>query len=205
MTDNLQTLRDDIGFLRELAEVGRSPRLVGGSALIAAGTIYGLASLAHWAVASGLAGSVSPWAFPAIWWGATVAFICAMAALNRTQIDGAAARSSRAIKLAWQAVGWTIFAIFACTQIIAWRAHSMLPLLMLPSIILSLYGLAWMVVAGVSRQAWIWRTAIGAFVAAMAAAFLCQSASVFLIFAAAMACLAVLPGLIMIRQASRGA
>jgi hypothetical protein len=128
-----------------------------------------------------------------------------MAAVNRARINGAAAPGSRAMKLAWQAMSWTIFVVFACAQVVAWRSHSMAPLLMLPSVILALYGLAWMVVAGVSHQAWIWRTVIGAFIAAVVAAFLCQSAGVFLLFAAAMVCLAVIPGLIMIRQASRDA
>jgi hypothetical protein len=205
MTDNLQTLREDIGFLRELAEVGRSPNLAGGSMLVAAGTIFGLASVAHWAIATGWAGAVSPWAFLAIWVGAMAAFVCALAALKRTYGDASAGQGSRAMKLAWQAMGWTIFVLFICSQIIAWRLRSTLPLVMLPSVILSLYGLAWMVVAGVSRQPWVWRTAIGAFLAAGAAAFLCQSAGVFLLFAAAMVCLAVIPGLVMIRQSHRDA
>ena len=205
MTDNLQTLREDIGFLRELAEVGRSPNLAGGSMLVAAGAIFGLASLVHGAVAIGWARGVSPWVFPAIWVAAMAIYICTLAALKGGYTDASGEQSSRAMKLAWQAMGWTIFAVFVCSQIIAWRTQSTLPLAMLPSVILSLYGLAWMVVAGVSHKAWIRRTAIGAFVAALAAAFLCQSPWVFLLFAAAMVWLAVIPGLIMMRQASRSA
>jgi len=203
MTDNLQTLREDIGFLRELAEVGRAPHLAGGSMLVAAGAIFGLASLAHGAVAMGWVGAVSPWVFPAIWVGAMAVFICVLAALKGGSAEAGAGQSSRAMKLAWQAMGWTILVVFICSQIIAWKTQSALPLSMLPSVILSLYGLAWMVVAGVSRKAWIWRTAIGAFIAAVAAAFLCQSAGVFLLFAAAMVWLAVIPGVIMMRQATR--
>jgi hypothetical protein len=201
MTDRLQTLQEDISFLRDLAEGGASPRLLGGSTLVAAGSIYGVASLAHGALALGLLQGVSPWAFPWIWGGATVAFVGAMALLRRRLGAQSAGAATRAAALAWQAVGWTIFAVFACIAIVGWRTNSMAPLLLAPSLILALYGLAWMIAAGVTRQGWIWRVAICAYLAAMAAAVACLSPWVFVLFAAALVATAILPGLVLIRQA----
>ena len=41
-------LSDDIAFMRSLAEAGRDRPMVGGSILLAAGAIYGAASLTVW-------------------------------------------------------------------------------------------------------------------------------------------------------------
>ena len=71
MTDQLQALRDDIDFLKALAVEGRSPVLLGGSTLIAAGAIYGAASLAHGAIVAGWIPVTTPWVFPGLWTAAT--------------------------------------------------------------------------------------------------------------------------------------
>jgi hypothetical protein len=204
MADHLQTLQEDIRFLRDLAEDGRSPRLLGGSTLVAAGSIYGLASLAAGAVYGGLVHGLSGWVQAWIWGGATVAFLAVLTALRRRLGPQAAGMAARAAALAWQGVGWTIFAIFACLQIVAWRTHSLIPLLLAPSLILALYGLAWMIAAGVTRQRWIWWVAVGAYACAIATAVACLSVWVFVLFAAALVATAVVPGLVLIRQA-RGA
>jgi hypothetical protein len=204
MSDRLDALHDDIRFLRDLADSGRSPRLFGGSTLVAVGLIYGVASLAHGALAIGLFPGVSPWAFPWIWGVATLVFVAALLVLHRRLGARPGDAGSRAAALAWQAVGWTILALFACLQVVAWRTHSLAPLLLAPSIILALYGMAWMIAAGLTRQGWIWRTAATAYVAAVAAAALCLTPWVFLLFAVALVLLMVAPGLVLIRQARRG-
>src|SRR5665213_710718 len=53
MSDTTQTLRDDIAFVRALAEEGRQSPYRGGISL-AAGVIWGSASLYTWSVASQL-------------------------------------------------------------------------------------------------------------------------------------------------------
>jgi hypothetical protein len=201
MTDRVQTLQEDIRFLRDLAADGGSPRLLGGSTLVAAGSIYAAASLAHGALAAGFFPGFSPWAFPWIWGGATVAFMGVLFMLRRGLDGTTSGPSARAAALAWQAVGWTIFALFACLQIVALRAHSLVPLLLAPSLILALYGLAWMIAAGVTGQKWIWRVAVGCYLTAIAVAAVCLSPWVFVLFAAALLAFAVAPGLVMIRQA----
>ncbi len=197
----LSTLQDDISFLRELATEGRSPRLIGGSTLVAAGGIYAVASLAHGALAAGLVPGVSPWAFPWIWGGATVAFLAVILVIRRRLGSPAVGMAARAAALAWNAVGWTIFALFACLQIVIWRTHSLAPLYLAPSLILLLYGLAWMIAAGVTRQRWIWVVAVVAYASAIVTAAACLSVWVYPLYAAALVGTAVLPGLIMIRQA----
>jgi hypothetical protein len=202
MSDQLQTLQDDISFLKALAVEGPTPAVTGGSILIAAGGVYGAASLVHWSMAEGLVPVPTPWAFPILWGGATVVFLTALTVIKRrigeAKPVGAAGRASAT---AWAGVAWAIFTLWACMAIVAWRARSDVPLQLFPSIILALYGLAWAVVAAVSRLRWVWLPAVGAYVFAVLAALISDSPSVQLLFAGALVVLAIAPGVALIRYA----
>jgi len=203
MTDDLQSLHADIAFLKGLAQDGRSTPLLGGSTLVAAGAIFGTASLAHWLVASGRI-VASPWAFPVIWLAALAIFLGVIVPIHR-RLSPAKAQTgaNRAIGMAWQGVGWTIFTLWAAIAIVCWRTHSAIPMLLLPSIVLALYGLAWMVAAAMTRKRWIWLTAAGSYAGALVVAVFAVTPSVFLIFAAALMLLAVAPGVALMRQVSK--
>ena len=70
MTDQNHAIRDDIAFMRELAEEGRQAPIVGGSILLASGLSFGTASLAIWGLNSRPSRLVnSSWSFfnAAIW------------------------------------------------------------------------------------------------------------------------------------------
>lgn len=206
MNDRLSALEQDIGFLKALAVEGRSVTLVGGSILIAAGATFGLASLGEWAAVTGLAPTFSGWIFPIIWLAAMTAFMVEFVVIRRRLgpqkgVDTA----HRAAGAAWAGVGWTIFALVACTSIVAWRTRSDAPTLMLPSIVLLLYGLGWTVAASLMRKGWVWAAAIGSYVAAMIVAVLSGTASVYLFFAVAMVLLAIVPGVALGRVARTAA
>ena len=75
--DQMQSVRDDIAYMRGLAHEGRTTPLLGGSILIAAGLIFGTASVGHWAIISGVVGlSVS--ALTPMWLVATLGFFVAL-------------------------------------------------------------------------------------------------------------------------------
>jgi hypothetical protein len=200
MTDDLQSLHADIAFLRGLAQDGRSAPLLGGSMLVAAGAIFASASVAHWLVASGQI-VASPWALPVIWLAALAVFLGVIIPIRRrlspmkTQTG-----ANRATGMAWQGVGWTIFTLWAAIAIVCWRTHSAIALLLLPSIVLALYGLAWMVAAAMTGKRWIWLTAIGSYAGAVVVAVFAVTPWVFLVFAAALVLLAVVPGVALMRQ-----
>jgi hypothetical protein len=61
MTRDTQTLQDDIAYMRDLAREGRNAPLLAGPVLVLAAVVFGAASLAQWAIQSGLA-QFSPWA-----------------------------------------------------------------------------------------------------------------------------------------------
>jgi hypothetical protein len=199
MTDALKTLQDDISFLKTLAEDDRSPALLGGAILVAAGSIYGVASVAHWAVLTWPAG-VSPWIFPEIWLGATALFLVTIFVLcSRLRGNRATSRVNRSSALAWTGLGCTIFTLWACMAIVAWRANSATPMLLFPSIVLALYGMAWMVAAAATPLRWIPLAAAGSFIGAIVTALVCLTPTVFLVYTLALALVAVAPGVALIR------
>ena len=201
MNDDIKGLRDDIAFMRALAEEGRAPPLLGGVTLVAAGVTFGLASLGQWTIVTGLV-RATPLAYSVVWLAATIIFVSILTVLRTrsTSMPGAHSPNNRAAGTAWAGVGWGIFTLAASVAVVGWRAHSPVPLMLLPSIVLALYGLGWSVAAAVSRQRWIWMTAIGSYLSALVMALLSDQPVVYLVYAAALILLAALPGLILMRQ-----
>ncbi len=206
MNERLSALEQDIGFLKALAVEGRSTPFVGGSILVAAGLIFGTASLGQWAVETGLIPSFGGWTFPAIWVAAMAAFFVGLfVVFRRLGPKKAGDTANRAVGVAWSGAGWTIFCMFLCAAIIAWRTHSDATLMLMPSIVLSLYGLAWSVAASMSRRRWVWACAWGSYAAAVIVAVFSNQTGVYLIFAAALVLLVVIPGMALVRQARSAA
>jgi hypothetical protein len=206
MNDRLSALEQDIGFLKALAVEGRSTTLTGGAIMIAAGAIFGLASVGQWAALSGFVPIYSGWTLMAIWMASMVAFGVALFILiRRLGPQKAGDTANRAVGVAWSAAGATIFALFVCAYVIAWRTQSNSPMMMLPCVVLAIYGLCWSVAASMTRVAWIRAAAIGSYVAAVGAAVLCDQVVMYLFFAAALAALAILPGMALVRRARAAA
>ncbi|HEY2176938.1 MAG TPA: hypothetical protein VGH15_00020 [Caulobacteraceae bacterium] len=202
MNERLADLENDIGFLKALAVEGRSATLIGGSILIAAGTTFGLASLGQWAALSGFLPRFSGWIYPAIWLASMIAFVAEFVILRRRLSPHKSADpANRAVGVAWSGAGFSIFTLFVSAAIIAWRTGSDVALMMLPSIILALYGLCWSVAANVTRAGWVRAAAIGSYVGAVVMAALCRDHALYLAFAGALVLLAVAPGAALVRQA----
>ena len=207
MTDQIKAIQDDIAFLKSLVDEGGGTARTGGRIIATAGVVYGVAAIVHWLVQTGRivpSGPIGEWAFPIIWSGASIVFFAILFTL-KSRSDAPRASGARASGVAWTGVGWTIFAMAASMAIVCWRAHSAVPTLLFPSLILGLYGLGWMVAAAVARKSWIWLTAIGSYLMALVLAWFSVTDSMMLIYAAALALLAVAPGVVMMRQSDRPA
>lgn len=206
MNERLSALEQDIGFLKALAVEGRPATLVGGSMLVAAGLTFAAASVGDWAAETGLIPSFGGWTFPAIWIAAMAAFFVEFfILLRRLGPRKASDTANRAVGVAWSSTGATIFCMFVCAAIIGWRTHTAVTMLLMPSIVLSLYGLTWTVAATMSRQRWVWACAWGSYAGAVIVAAFSNQTSVYLIFAAALVLLVAVPGAAMVRQARAAA
>lgn len=202
MTDQLRAIQDDIAFLKSLVDEGGETARTGGRIIASAGAIYAAAAIGHWLVETGrfiLPGRLGDWSIPIIWTAASVVF---MATLFFAKSKSGARRmnGARDLGVVWTGVGWTIFALAASMAIVCWRAHSALPTLLFPSIILGLYGMAWTAAATVARKSWIWMTSIGSYLMALVVAWFSVTDMVMLIYAGALVLLAVAPGVAMMRR-----
>ncbi|WP_297506778.1 hypothetical protein [uncultured Caulobacter sp.] len=203
MTDDVKALRDDLAFLRALAEDGRSAPLTGGSILAAAGAIFGLASLGQWLVLTERV-AVSPVWLPALWLSAIVLHTILTVAIKRRIGARTTPAGARVNRDAWTGVAIGCVALFAALGLASWRAQTWVLIGFTPTIVLVLYGAAWWVSASVTKIAWIRAVALGAFASAVALAMLATSPLIWLAYAAALFLLAFLPGLALMRRAAAG-
>jgi hypothetical protein len=201
MNDQLTALERDIGFLKSLAEEGRPATVIGGSILVAAGLTFGIASLAEWAVWTHRAPNFGPWTSLALWGASFVIFMVELAViLRRLAPHKSAGRANRTLSAAWTGAGYTIFALVACALIAAWRTGSDAPAMLIPAMILCVYGLCWTVAASAAGKSWVWAAAVGSYASAALVAVFCAGPAVYLIYALALVAVAILPGLALIRQ-----
>jgi hypothetical protein len=198
---DLQSVKDDIAFMRALATEGRSAPLLGGAIMIAAGLIFASASVAHYTVAA-TGVHLTPWIYPIIWFGAAGVFMLTLAVLKARYRGRAGSLSpgNRAMRGVWRGVAWAIFALFAVLAIAAWKLDDPVMFGLLPSGILILYGAAWTLAAQMSELKWTGYIAALSFILAVGMALLLQDARIYLAYAAALLLTAALPGWLLMRQ-----
>ncbi len=199
--DQVQSVHDDIAYMKALAQEGRQTPLLGGRILISAGLIFGLASVVAYGIDSGIL-AVPPVAYAVLWGGAMLVF-CAVLIWQIRQTDrkpGAQSAANRASGAGWMGVGLGVFVMSLSMAVIGWKTQSTIPSLIFPSLIFALYGSGWAVSATMSNQKWQWKLAIGCWIAAPLIAFLTGSPLMWLGYAAGLFLFALVPGVLMVRQ-----
>jgi hypothetical protein len=200
MTETTQALRDDIAFMRALADEGVRPPLVAGPWLIAAGLIWSAAPLAAWYIVRiehvSFLWSNLPFAV-----GAAASMISMPFLRSRTKhAAGANSPANRAVSIAWAGVGGGIYLYLACTFVIIWQTKSGTLMLMMPVVVMILYGIAWAVSAAMTKDRLLWFVTLAAYASALIMAFFSTSPDLLLIFAIAIFATAVIPGFILVRR-----
>lgn len=196
----------DIAWLKGLAEEGAKAPIQGGSILFSAGLIYGLASVAHWAVAAEVV-AADPVAYGWIWGAAVVAFLAMLILLigRLKRQGGVETAANRAFGIVWSALGWGIFSLFVSliasdltregsSDIAEWA-------LVIPSIIMAFYGVGWAVTATMVRSRPLWVLALASFGAAPLLAVMSGGATQYLAYSGALFGLMALPGFLIMRSA----
>lgn len=202
MTDEkMQILKDDIAFMKALAQEGSSTPLLFGAVMVAAGLIFGAGAVGHWLLATGIL-ALSPWFFMVNWIGAGVAFFILLNLLLRraSTRPGYSAGVNKATGAAWSGVGFAIFSTFLGLTAVGMTTGLWEVMAVFPVLILALYGAAWFVAASLSGVRWLWLIALGSFAGAVAMGALTASPHQMLGYAACLLLLAVLPGWLLMRQ-----
>jgi len=199
--DQIQSVHDDIAYMKALAQEGRQAPLLGGSVLIAAGLVFGLASIIHYGIDSGII-ALPPVAYAVLWGAAMLIFFAVLTIQSRRfgSRPGAQSAANRAAGAGWMGVGLGIFVMSLSMAVIGWKVKSEIPAMIFPSLIFALYGSGWAVSATMSDQKWQWNLAIGCWIAAPLIAFLTGSPLMWLGYAAGLFLFAVLPGVLLVRQ-----
>ncbi len=198
MTDQ-NAIRDDIAFMRALAEEGREVPFVGGPILLAAGLCFGSASLAIW-IDLTFNLIASSWTFMGAWTISLVVFLGVLAFSKARR--GAQARTSRAIGVAWSGAGWSIFFMGLSLAVMAVKAKDPYVANAFLPFILTIYGSAWFVAAALTRIRWLFAVSAGAFALALVIAwFASEGLILYLIYALSLYALVAAPGFVLMRQA----
>lgn len=209
MTDQLDArsanTSPDIAWIRSLAEEGSNAPLGGGRILLAAGLIYGAASLFQWAAIENLI-PLNPRQSSWGWGVATILFL-AFTLLDRVFLcppTGVKTAANRAARAAWSCVGAGIFAGIASMAVVSWRledaGYGLLWLL--PSMVMVFYGLGWGVSAAMIRSRRLAWLSIASFVSAPLLALMTGSAQQLLAYAACLFLLMAVPGFLLMRAAA---
>lgn len=197
----------DIAWMRKLAEENAEAPMRGGSILMAAGLIYGVGSILHWASLSGLM-PIQDAGIGLVWLAATALFfvVLVLSIMRQKSQGGVRTAANRASGAAWAAVGWGIFATFTSVAVVGLRMgqDTLLLLSLTPSIIMVFYGMGWAVSAAMTKSTQLWWLAIGSFLAApLLAAFSGQDVQ-YLAYAACLFLLMAVPGWLIMRRAQQG-
>ncbi len=199
--DQVQSVHDDIAYMKALAQEGRQAPLVGGRILVTAGLVFGAAAIIHYGINSGLIDLPSV-AYLVLWGAAMLIFFGALIVETRRCEGKPGARSAgnRAASAGWMGAGLGIFVMSLAMGVIGWKTQSSAVAAVFPSLIFALYGSGWAVSATMSGQKWQWYLAIGCWIATPLIAFLIGSPLLWLGYAAGLFLFALVPGLILMRQ-----
>lgn len=190
---------EQLSFLRSLALAGQDAPLSCGPYLVAAGIIFGVASLGHWGIANGLLASPGP-SYMLGWIAAALAYTVFLVVQIRRDQGRAESAANRAINSVWSAAGFSMFVAWASLWIVSWRQGDYTWMAAIPIFILALYGAAWSVAGMLTRRRWVNNVALAAFAATLLVAWMLDSRHVMLVYALALFACAAVPGLYLMRR-----
>lgn len=191
----------DIAYIRSLAEEGRTAPPLNGPILIAAAVIFGAASVAQWAIQSGVL-AVTPWAQLWVWIAAGVAFAGTLTVLIRRIQRKPGARNIRneAVGVAWEGVGYVIFSVWLGLMAIGLTTEDWGAMRIMPSLVFAAYGAAWLVAGAMSGRKWMKLVALASYAGAALLGTVSHLPVGYLVFAALLIGVALIPGVILTRQ-----
>ncbi|GAA0539939.1 hypothetical protein FHS83_003776 [Rhizomicrobium palustre] len=202
---NDETLRQDISYLRKVAESGRHGPILGGAFLAGAGVVFGLAAILDWASSAGyvpLPQGAQTW----LWIGAFVVFALywfLMFQRLRATPKGAGNASTAAFGTVWGACGAGVMVAWVSTLIVAGVTHTQIVLTAYIPVIFAFYGTAWFASAALSRRGWMALAGGASYLFALALAYLTQNPLQELVMGGALIVLLTLPGLKLVADEAR--
>lgn len=209
MNDELKKVRDDLAFMRAIAEGGGERGGLGapGAALYgAAGLLYGVQTLGHFGQVKGVL-IMSALGNLLLAWLPTVLFSILMTAVividrKRPQVGA----GNRAVNAAFSATGLANLALIVIFAAAAVRNHDFKYWLFHPAVVFIVQGAVWFLVFTLRKRAWMALVSVGWLVAGMALGLLIDRQDLYLLIASfSLFAFMMIPGFHMMRQALRAA
>ena len=201
MNSETHSVRDDLAFLRSLAEGGGESQRGTGKALVAGGLLYGLQCFMAGAQAYGWV-HMSDTAMTVFSIGITVMFLVAISWMSwqgRNVSQGGVA--ARALNAAFAASGTATLSMLCVFASVAIREKSLTIWLLYPCAVFALQGAAWMVAWMLRRRTWLGVVATGWLVSAVVLAWTIDTPLYPLVAGVALVLFMAVPGAIMMRPA----
>jgi hypothetical protein len=201
MTRETQAIQDDIAYMRALAHDGRHAPLLAGPILVAASIIFGVANLGQWALLSGVI-DADPWAPVWLWIGAGLVFGATLAVLigHMKGKPGFNSSGNRAVGAAWSAVGYGIFVTWLGLMAMGLKTGDWSAMMVMPTVVFVAYGSAWIIGGAMTNTRWMTLTGLASYAGAVATGWFAGETTMYLIFTATIFAVALIPGLVLIRQ-----
>jgi hypothetical protein len=181
MTDQIQSIREDLAFMKAMAsDDGRLPAAVGAQFLAAAVT-YGLATIVAWAGMRGLVALPPSVIYGSSFYATAVWLPIHIYLMWRSRGYRPTSQGIRAFGAVWSSVGLTTITILAVIFTASVRLHVPQIWSMWPAVCFALYGAAWWSVGFVRRSWSLWLVGLGSYATAVANGFLIGTPEVVLV------------------------
>ena len=204
MTRTGQSLKDDVDFLRALADGGAKVTARDGAILVAVGVIFGLVALQYWAIFAGVLNPPLAWR-PWLWLDGLIPYLVVFALISARFRGRSPGAGSRALSAAWTGVGAAhVFAVVGLALASRRLGIPLFVIWVFPLILFTLFGAAWCVAYAARRRAIYLATAIGSFVAAVACGAVMGQPEEWLVLAAGLFGLVAAPGVQVLLSNRRG-
>ena len=201
MSDTAKSVRDDIAFMRDMAEEGHSIAPLLGSLMILLGLVYGGACLVTYAINVDViaASGWHPWPIRAALWIWVIGGLVVRQVLPKSR-----ARLDRSLGAVWSGAGIAATIVVISLALIQQRLHAPDVFFALPSVFLAIYGAGWIGTAALARRRWMWAVALASFAAALISAGIMAKAP-YLTLGACFLLLMGVPGAMILYQARKPA
>ena len=200
----VDTVNDDLAFMRSLVDGGgQQPSLAGSAAYCAAGLLYGFQCLFHLGQALGWI-RIPDWATLAFVVFITVAFLAVLIwAIRKDKLAGMRGSSTnRGLNAAFSGAGMANTAMIAVFAYNAIRLDDFSIWLLYPAVVFALQGAVWYVAHILRRRPWMLWTAIGWIVCSVGLGLLVAHPIAYLaLCSVALIVLMAWPGWFLVREA----
>lgn len=196
------TQQDDLQFVRQMTEASNKAPLLGGRFYVFWGVLVAIGFVCHWAIASENFG-LPPVSYAILWSTFMVFGAIGMPFLIRgiRRKPGLGAIGNRAEEVVWTTGGYSVFAYAAGTVVAVIFADGSYDLFdLILAVAFGSYGVAFMVTGTMANEAWMRVPGVASLVACGLVPVLVGKPVLYLVAAATIVVVSVIPGLILLRN-----